>query len=84
MPSVLERIFMGVINVLECFAVFLIVMMVVLRIMTLTLRTNEGIFVDSFPSECSKWAVNGCTRIVLDVKGCNRQYSIPDETKIVF
>jgi len=55
--------------------------MVLSRFGTVTMRDTDF---KIFPEECSLWAVEGCTRVVLGKDECNRQKFIPMNFKIVY
>jgi len=59
----------------------IVTIMVLQRFGTLTMRDTDF---KIFPEECSLWAVNGCTRVVLGKDECLRPKDIPTKFKIVY
>ena len=61
----------------RCCEIFFLVFVTIFtlqRFATLTIRDTDF---KTFPSECSPWATNGCTRVVLKKDGCLRPEEIP-------
>ena len=67
---------------------FLTVIIFLARVFTFTSHPSDLVNLEQFPGECSDWAVEGCTRIVLkelgSANGCLRPIDIPTTFNVIF
>jgi len=76
---------------LGCLEITFIVLVTIIslgRIFTLASHPSALVNLEEFPSACSDWAVEGCTRITFSTEeseqGCLRPLEIPETYSIVF